>query len=147
MTPQVTECPYIISVAHAITTTRPGAGLPAVSCSGSVWRAHSGQYLLWRAMGAKDGTVVLDEQLCEYVEWCDGAQRHTAVTRPHQVNPEHACQVRGAHLIEYALLRYLHRQESSDNIYKTECLVYYSVPCSYIHWTVIQIHLPYKCTF
>lgn len=76
------------------------------SCCQLLWECvgHSGQYLLWRAVGAKDGIVVLDEQLCEYVERSDSAQRDPAVTGPHQVHPKHARQVGGAHLIEDALL-------------------------------------------
>lgn len=51
--------------------------------------------------------VVLDQDLGEDVDGGQGAERHGALTRPHQVDPEHAGQVGGAHPVNDALLGHL----------------------------------------
>lgn len=50
---------------------------------------------------------VLDEDLGEDVDGRQSADRHRAVTRPHQVDPKHAGQVGRAHPVDDALLRHL----------------------------------------
>lgn len=76
----------------------------------------SGCYLCSRAAGAEHGVEVFDEDLGEDVDGHQSAQRDGAVSRPDQVHPEHAGQVRRTHLVDDALLRHLtttHRLVSS----------------------------------
>lgn len=67
----------------------------------------SGCYLCSWAAGAEHGVEVFDEDLGEDVDGHQGAQRDGAVSRPDQVHPEHAGQVRRTHLVHDALLRHL----------------------------------------
>lgn len=85
----------------------------------------SGYHLRRWAAGTKHSVEVLDEDLSEDVDGGQSAKGHGAVTRPHQVDPKHAGQVRRTHPVHNALLGHLMRNPTSLHTYYCRPTAYF----------------------